>query len=247
MAAVSDWRLELAKLRAELAVAEQKYTPEHPDVRRLRRAIADLAALGASGNAAVAKPDNPDYLRLQSSLASAREERMALQAAAARARGDRGRYEQNLSTAPTVEREYLQLDREYNNSQARYRDLQDKIKSAALAQTLESEARGERFTMMKAPTTPDSPFSPNRIGIILLGIVLGTGIAMLAAVMVDASDPTVRSSDDLQEIMEGTPIGAVPIILNRGDLRGRRLVWGSVAAGFAAAAVLVGAVVAIAN
>lgn len=243
-ASVSDWRAELARLRVELASAEQKYTPDHPDVRRLKRAITDLTALGNSGNAPVAKPDNPEYLRIRSQLGAVRNQIAALQAAENRARGEVSQFTANLNAVPDVERQYVQVTREYANAQAAYQDLQNKIKSANLAQSLESEARGERFAMIKAASTPASPYSPNRLGIILLGIVLGGGLAVLVALLVDASDPTVRSSDDLQELVQGTPIGAVPVILNRLDIKQRRFVWGSVAGAFAMVLVVVSIIVA---
>jgi hypothetical protein len=42
----------------------------------------------------------------------------------------------------------------------------------------------------------------------------------------DTADPTVRSTDDLEVIMGSAPVGHVPVILNRLDLRHRRLRWG---------------------
>src|SRR5262249_51209465 len=95
-AAVGDWRTNLAKLRADLADAEQKYTPEHPDVKRLRRAVADLAAQGAASEAATSAPaDNPEYLETKSQLTSVRSQLVALRANAARARKDLSTYQAN--------------------------------------------------------------------------------------------------------------------------------------------------------
>jgi len=240
IAAVGDWRTEVAKMRAELALAEQKYTAQHPDVKRLRRAIADLAAQGgASGSATGARPDNPEYLRVESQLKAKRRELAALRATASRLRGDLFGYEKNLSTAPNVEREYLQLSREYESAQSRYQDLQQKMKQAALVQTLESEARGERFTLIRPASVPAKPFSPNRLGIILIGVVLGGGLAVLLAVLRDAADPTVRSADDLEEVLDVAPVGAIPVMLNSVDLRQRRRMWSSVSAAYAVALVVV--------
>jgi polysaccharide chain length determinant protein (PEP-CTERM system associated) len=242
-ATVGDWRAELARLRGELALAEQKYTPEHPDVRRLRRAVADMAAAGAASEAGqTAAADNPDYLRVRSQLNSVRRELSTLRASAARVRASLLEYQQNLATAPNVEREYLQLAREYENAQNRYADVQEKIKAASLSQVLESEARGERFTLIRNVSVPAKPYWPNRLGIILLGIVLGGGLALLMAVVRDASDPTVRGSEDLEGIFD-SPMGAIPVILNRTDKRRRRVLWGSLAAAYLVAIVLVGSIV----
>jgi protein tyrosine kinase modulator len=235
VAAVTDWRTEVAKLKAELAEAEQKYTPEHPDVKRLRRAVAELAASGTSADSVKSNPDNPEYLLVRSQLSSVRNDLVALRARAAKARADQAHYEEQINLAPNVERQYTDLTRSYETETSRYQDLQTKIKSAALAQRLESEARGERFTLIRAANLPSKPQSPNRLGIILIGFVLGAAIALGAAALVEASDPSVRGVDDLQEIFDTPPIGAVPLIRNRREIRHRRLVIGSVTTAYAAA------------
>jgi polysaccharide chain length determinant protein (PEP-CTERM system associated) len=240
VAAVSDWNKELAKTRGDLAEAEQKYTPEHPDVKRLRRAVADLLAKGAGGGSVNgAAPDNPDYLAVQSQLTGVRRQVASLRAQEAKARADLGAYEKNLATAPNVEREYISLSREHENAQNSYTDLQNKMKNAALAQTLETESRGERFTLLRPAVPPTKPYFPNRLGIILLGAVLGCGIAFGIAAAVDASDPTLRGNSDLQAIMQTSAIGSIPNLLNPKDLWRRKLVWGSAIAGFTAATAFV--------
>lgn len=241
MAAVSDWRTQLATLRSQLADAEQKYTPEHPDVKRLKRAIADLAAMGAAGNdVSINKPDNPEYLLVQSQLSAVRNNLAALRSRAAKARYDLSHYETQVGLAPGIEEKYTGLTRDYQTATAQYEDVQTKIKAAALAKQLENEARGERFTMIRPADLPTSPEFPNRLGLILIGLVLGGAISLAAAAVVEASDPSVRGTDDLQDIMETTPVGNVPLIHNSQDLRRRRIQFGSMAAAFAVAAAIVG-------
>ena len=224
--AVSDWRVQLAKLRADLIDAQQRYTPEHPEVRRLQRAITDLQTQGAASmKMGTTTPDNPDYLVIKAQLDAAHREVESLRAMEARARGDMSSYEKNLTTAPDVQREYTQLTRDYDNSRTRYEDLQIKMKNAALAQTMESEAKGEKFSLLHQTTVPRAPYYPNRLGIILLGIVLGCAAAFGAAAMVDAADPSVRGSSELSDLMDADAIGVVPLMLNPSDRRRRRFAW----------------------
>jgi len=237
--AVSDVRTELAKLRAELSEAHQKYTPEHPEVKRLERAVADMSAQSAASlHPSTSKPDNPEYLAVADQLSAARHQLAALRAAEMRDRRERQTYEEHLQTTPNVERQYTQLQREYAAARDRYDDIQAKMKNAALARTMEYEDRGEKFSMLHAPTVPQRPFFPNRIGIILLGFLLGCGAALGVAALADASDPTVRGPDDLQEIMESTAIGSIPVLLTARDRRLYRLKWGSAMAAYSAAVVL---------
>ncbi len=238
--AVSDWRTQLAKLRSELADAEIKYTPAHPEVKRLRRAIAEMTSKGAASLQTGAQaPDNPEYLAVKSQLNSARRSLATLRADEARARNAIATYGQGLSTAPNVEREFTQLQREYDNSRSRYEDLQTKMKNAALARSMEAQDRGERFTLLHAPTPPRRPYYPNRLGIILLGVVLGLGVAFGCVTIIDALDPTVRGTADLEEITGAAAIGIVPTLRNPSDVLERRLRLGSAIAVFAIASVCV--------
>jgi polysaccharide chain length determinant protein (PEP-CTERM system associated) len=235
-ASMSDWRTQLAKLRSDLAAAEEKYTPEHPEIKRLKRAIDEMVSKGsASLRTNGQAPDNPDYLAVQSQLRAAQRAVATLRAAEARERRDIAAYESGLSTEPNVEREYTQLQRDYDNARLRYEDIQAKMKNAALARTLEQEERGDRFTLLQGPVAPKKPYSPNRLGIILLGMVLGVVIAFGCVTAVDAADPTVRGTRDLQEITGGSAIGAIPVLLNPSDLQGRKLRWGSALGLFAVA------------
>jgi protein tyrosine kinase modulator len=237
VAAVGDYRTEIARLKTELAEAEQKYTPEHPDVKRLRRAVADLAAMGAAGDSFQnTRPDNPEYLMIRAQLGSVRSDLAALRSRAAKARSDQAHYDEQVTLAPNVERDYTELTRSYLSESARYQDLQAKIKGAALAQNLENESRGERFTLIRAADSPKRPQSPNRLGIILIGFVLAAALGFGLTALVEASDPSVRGADDVQDILEMSPVGAVPPIRNHAEDRHRRVVFGSVAGGYVLAA-----------
>ncbi len=243
---VSDWRTQLAKLRSDLAAAEEKYTPEHPEIKRLKRAIDEMVAKGsASLQPGGHAPDNPDYLAVQSQLHAAQRSVATLRSAEARERRDIEAYEAGLSTEPNVEREYTQLQRDYENARLRYEDIQAKMKNAALVRTMEQEERGERFTLLQGPVAPKKPYSPNRLGIILLGVILGFGVALGCVTAADAADPTVRGTADLQEIAGGPAIGAIPVMLSPNDLQARKLRWSSALVLFASAIVVAGMLVLI--
>ena len=242
--AVQDSLTQLATLKAQLAEAQQKYTASHPDIKRLERAIADLnAQLGAGAGAKPVKPDNPEYLRIASELDSERQDLAALRTNAASARARMQDYETRLERSPTVERDYLQLERDYQVAQQQFQDVQKKLQEAEYNKAIESEQHGDRFTLIHAPHPSEKVFSPNRLGIILLGIVLGTALAGGLAAFVDSSDPTVRSARDLLELSGVARIGGVPILFNEVDRRRIARRWGLVAIAYTAATVLVAATV----
>jgi polysaccharide chain length determinant protein (PEP-CTERM system associated) len=242
--AVQDSFTQLATLKAQLAEAQQKYTASHPDIKRLERAIADLnAQIGTSAGPQAVKPDNPEYLRIASELGSAQQELTALRTNAASARARIQDYETRIERSPTVERDYLQLERDYQVAQEQFQDVQKKLQEAEYNNAVESEQHGDRFTLIHAPHVSDKIFSPNRLGIILLGVVLGTALAGVLAAFADSSDPTVRSARDLLELPGLARIGAVPVLFNKADQRRIARKWAMVAIAYTVATVLVAATV----
>jgi polysaccharide biosynthesis transport protein len=241
-----DWRLELAEMRAQLAEARRRYTPDHPDVRRLERSIEGLNARVAEqgGGARQVAPDNPEYLRLQTQLNTVERDIAALRAGVDQARRQIARFSQARQVAPDVERQFLELRRDYDTLQRHYGDIQTKLSEASMAESLETEQRGERYTQIRSPSVPNWPYSPNRIGIMLLGMVLGAALAVTLAAIAEVSDPTIRTPRDLRDVAEIQPIGTVPVMLSAADKWKRWGTWGAVTAAFVVAAIFVGGTVA---
>ncbi len=231
---------ELAMLQGQLADARVRYTPDHPDVKRLERQIeALMARAAAEPGALTAVPTNPEYLTVKSQIDAAQRELTALQMAAARARSQIYQYESGMSAAPGVEQEYGDLTRNRDVLQGQFRDIQTKLHEASIARNLETEQQGERFSQIRNPHVAKTPFSPNRIGIILLGIVLGGALAIGLATLAESSDPSVRSARDLWAVTQLPAIASVPVMVNADDRRRQRVWWGSYAAGLLAATAFV--------
>lgn len=232
IASGSDSFTSLSAVRAELAAAQQKYTPDHPDVKRLTRALESLIAQSRAGTDRNVRPDNPEYLRISSELEAVRRNLSAQRSTSNRARAQLLDYERRLGASPVVERDFVRLERERDIAQQQFTEIQNKLREADIAQSLESEARGERYTMIRAPYVSLQPSSPNRMGIILIGLVLGISVALGLIAVREASDPTVRGSKDVVSLTNLPLLGAVPRLINRDDLRRRKLVWGAVAAAY---------------
>jgi protein tyrosine kinase modulator len=238
-----DWRAELVQAQADLAEARRRYSESHPDVRRLVNVIAQLSARAQESVNATTEPDNPEYIQLANQLNSVDSELRIHQGNAARLRTQLANFERSLAIAPDVELKYSELTRDYEQARAELRDAQADLSEAALAQVLESQQRGIRYSLIRAPSWPSTPDSPNRIGIILLGIVLGGGLAVGLAALVESSDPTVRSARDLSEITDIKPLGAVPRLLNGADKRKRMAAWAAATAISVAAIAFVGSAI----
>ena len=235
---------DLATVKAQLADAEQRYTPDHPDVKRLRRALASLMAQGNRGGlAASIHADNPEYLRVASELSGARREVSALQSSAEKLRGEMDTYSGYLRRSPEVEREFAALQRSRESLQTQYQQAQEKLKSAQLGQLFVADNQGEHFSMIRAPYANSHPFSPNRIGTILLGTFLGCLLAAAGVTLSEIRDAAVRGARDLAEFSDFPVLGRVPVMLNDADRSRRNVRWGLVAAAYLVGVVVVGGAV----
>jgi succinoglycan biosynthesis transport protein ExoP len=236
---------DLPTVRAKLAEAQERYTPDHPEVKRLKQALQTLSAQQATVTAGgvVANANNPVYQTTASQLLSARKELAGMRAQAAKNRAEIDMYEQLLRKTPGVEREYSDIMRRRSSLQTTYQQIQDKLQNAQMAQNFETEQGGERFTLLRAAYPAHLPVYPNRIGLILLGVVLGFALAGVAVAIAENSDSTIRDVNDFPMFGDAQVLASIPIIPNTRDSRRRRLVFISWVAAYGVALFVVGAAV----
>jgi len=116
------------------------------------------------------------------------------------------RYENNLSRSPQVEKDYQRLLRDYQNTFAKYQEIRAKQMSAELAQNLESERKGERFTLIQPPELPVDPVSPNRVALIFLGFFLAIASGFGLTMIYEALDDGIYGTADIVEITGESPL-----------------------------------------
>jgi len=228
---------DVATVRAKLTEAEQRYTPDHPEVKRLKHALETLMAQAGTNASGVAQAaNNPAYQMIQTQLAGARNTLHGLQQLMASTRLKYEQLHERVATTPTAERAVSEIMRRKTALQNEYQQTQDKLQSANLAESFESQQGGERFTMLRAPAVPRSPVFPNRLGLILLGLVVGAALACIAVATAESMDPNVRTFHDLALPENALMLGSIPFIKNNHDRRKRALVLGSFAAAYSLAA-----------
>jgi polysaccharide biosynthesis transport protein len=238
---VNDVQRQLDEARGELAAAREKYSAEHPDVKRLERSVTQLESEFAQAVASPVPPalsdgaDNPAYIQLRAQLEATVNNMRALEGKIASLRAQTFSYQRKVSISPRIEQEYREITRDYDNAQLRYRELRAKQMEAELAENLESGRKGERFTMIEPPLPPEEPASPNRLAILIIGLLLSLGLAGGSAAVAEATDTSVRSRRDLVDVMRAAPLALIPKIITSEEiaaskLRMKRAIFGSCAA-----------------
>jgi polysaccharide biosynthesis transport protein len=240
----NDVLRQLEQARGELALARQSYAPEHPDVRRLERSVEqlerELAVIPSSRAAPMSEgADNPAYIQLRAQLEASINNQGALQGKIAALKAKAIDYQRKISVVPSIEQQYRELSRDYESAQLRYREVRAKQMEAQLAENLETDRKGERFSLIEPPLSPEEPASPNRLAILVLGFILSVAFAGGAVAMAEALDSSIRGRRDVLEILKSPPLALIPRIITGEEIRAatRRLrlaAAGSVAAGFSA-------------
>lgn len=219
------------RLAAANALLEQmlkKYTPEYPDVVRLRQAIEQLEKTAAAAPPAVvvAKPPvlaparlpivEAEIARLDARIA----EREALER---RLRDANTTYQSRIEAVPGRESEWVALTRDYQTIQLAYTSLLAKKEEATLAANLERQSIGEQARVAAAPVDPSRPVSPNRPGVVLMGLLLGLGIGLAAVVLLEVTDSKIRSQQEVLTALRLPVLALFPkIVTTEGRKRTRR-------------------------
>ena len=219
---------ELVSLRAELAVARKKYTKNHPDVRAIEAKIEALnKELGSIEMRSDEKyyqeqPENPAYITLKAQLAGINSEVKAEKENLRTVNRKIDELEAIMQTAPQIEREYVALNRLYNNAIRAFQENEIKQSRADIAQQLETEKKGERFSLIDPPEFPEKPISPNRPAIILIGLFLSVLAGLGYAFISDAISGSVRGAKNIRSILGVAPLAVIPYQMNMSDIKRKK-------------------------
>ena len=160
----------IQEAQAKLDELLLKYTDRHPDViaaratldelkkRRaveldnLRRGDAGAVASSGAGN-------NPVYQNIQLALNKEDVEIAALRRELAQHQSTVAELRQRLNSAPQVEAEFQQLNRDYDVNKAQYTALLESYQKARLGERADN-AGSVRFEVVLPPTAPVAPVWP---------------------------------------------------------------------------------------
>jgi uncharacterized protein involved in exopolysaccharide biosynthesis len=213
---------QLQMKRSILAETRQRYSEDHPDVKKLTREIQTLEARIASGETAdrSAAADSPVSVQLQTQISATDTQIAALTARSAELRTKLSDLENRMTSAPEVERDYQIVTRDLESARAQYTELLKRQMDAEVSAAAIAGGTADKFRVKSAPGTPDEPAKPQRIAIMIIAVVLGTLAGLGAIVVAQILDQTVRGVRDIREILDVSPLSAVPVI--RPSRHGRR-------------------------
>jgi succinoglycan biosynthesis transport protein ExoP len=220
----SNLEVQLAVNEASLAEMRQRYSEDHPDVKRLERTIENQKARITAGGKDDAKSEAkmPAVVQLETQLNGVESQIAALEQQRSELRAKVATLQGRLQTAPEVELTYDSLNRDVTTARRLYNELNNKRTDAEVKAAAVKIGTADQFTLVGPPQVPNSPTKPSRIGIALIGLIGATFLAFMIALAAMALDSTVRGAHDVVALLDLSPIAVVPRIRNKELARRRR-------------------------
>lgn len=232
----ADRLRQLSEAKAKLASATEKYSADHPDVVRLKREVESLER-GVQADASAgttrterAHADNPVYIQVKGQLDALTVDRESAIKKRDELHAKYGDYEKRMALSPEVERQYREMARGLESAQLKYQEILSKQTEAQVSQNLETERKGEKFTLIEPPQPPEKPISPNRKLIVIVGLMMSAALGFGAVFAQEKFDASVRGPSDLRQLLQVPALASIPIIVTATDrARRKRMIrtsWG---------------------
>jgi uncharacterized protein involved in exopolysaccharide biosynthesis len=225
----------LRQLENELAELESKLGSKHPDVKALKKEIAllsqevnnqitETAILKISEE----KPDNPAYISLVTQINATKTDMLSIEENKQNIVQSIEIYQKRIEKAPVVEKEFNALTRDYEAAKNKYNEIWNEFTAAQVAQKVEGNQSGRRFSIASQAYLPTKPYKPNRLAVILVSFLIAIGTSSLFAAFKESMDNSVKSTDQIRQITDVPVLTSISYIVTDSDKRARRLkkfVW----------------------
>jgi polysaccharide biosynthesis transport protein len=232
---------QFAEKKSLLSEYLAKYTPDYPDVKRLKREIAELeqqiarrAAEQEKAPAALSsappnsQPGGPAAIQINISIAQIKAEIESRDRDIQRRTKEREdiqrqirEYQARLGRGPGLEQELLALERENEILRQKYDNLQSRKFSAQLAASLITSKTNETYRVMDEANLPERPEPSKRRQIALISLVAGIGIGLGAVYGREYMAGTVSTTEEVQQLLGLPVLALVPDLPSKEERKSR--------------------------
>lgn len=163
-----------------------------------------------------------EIITIQSDTARKRPEELARQVAqledqralvAARATEIEGQ----IASAPEVERQLSQLEREMDRLKDQYSVITRGKAEAEMGQALQDRQAGGRYEVLETALVPENPMTSSRKKIAGIGAFASLLAGLMVALGLEVMNPAIRSQQQMERLLGIQPVVAIPVISNRRD------------------------------
>jgi uncharacterized protein involved in exopolysaccharide biosynthesis len=215
-----------AQLQAQkqvLAQARQRYSEDHPDVKRIERQIKSLETRIASGEKNAANVvGSPAVVQLKTQINALDTQLAGLDRRSADLRQKLESMQKRVEATPQTEREYKTLTRDLDLAHTKYDEINKSMMDSELTSAAIASGRSDELSLVQAPSMPAKPAKPKRIAIAGIGLMLAILLSLSVVVVAESIDQTVRGSRDVRRVLDLSPLGVIPEIQDAVAMRRQR-------------------------
>jgi len=191
--AVAAYRNKVAQLQLQINEMRTQYTGDYEPLKALNKELAL--------NIGLLRTEVENYIRakqvesetLRSKIQEIDNNIVSLEAALTETAQQRSTYEA--------------LKQDFNLASRAYTETQAKMEQARMASAVNQEV--QNITIVENPVQPNSPIKPNRVLIVILGIIAGLGMGVSVALAMDYFDHTLKTPEDIERNLEVPALGSI--------------------------------------
>jgi uncharacterized protein involved in exopolysaccharide biosynthesis len=165
---------------------------------------------------------NPLKRVLQTQIADIDLEIQALRAQSERTRSQINVLQTRIDNSPVRAIELSKISRGYEITLRKYQDLLAKGLESELSENVEKQQKGEQFEIVEPANFPVKPVRPNRLMIVLAGLVGGVVGGIGLAVLLETLDTSFKTSDEINAFVNIPLLATIPAVLTRGSVLEQR-------------------------
>lgn len=202
----------LAEAERALRELRLRLTDQHPDVVAMRGMVAELRSSGGGGGGTAARPaagrSNPLMEQLRVRLVDVNAQIASLERQESVSLAEVARLDAVARSAPEVQAQALNLNRDYAVLQRNYQELLARRESVQIAGAARTNSDRVRLEVVDPPIVPTRPIAPPRLLLMSAVLLAGIGAGVVTALALSRLDRSFYTLADLRAL--GLPVlGAI--------------------------------------
>jgi polysaccharide chain length determinant protein (PEP-CTERM system associated) len=226
-----DARIDAQKRNLDALL--QRFTEQHPDVVGARRLIKDLEEqkhkeIQELRKAALANPASTPsnntlaYQELSRVMATSEVQVASLRARVAEYEARHAKAREAMKTAPQIEAEFAQLNRDYEINKKNYNDLVLRRESATMSGDLDSATGVADFRLIDPPRASPKPVAPNRLLLMPMALLAALAAGLGVTFLLSQIRAVFYDADAMSEALGLPLLGVVSLVVDDGSAQRRK-------------------------
>ena len=109
------------------------------------------------------------------------------------------------------------IEREYDNIKRQYESLREKQLDAQVAANLQSEDKGERFSVVDEPSMPHESIGTKPLALLMTGLLAGAAAGVMLIFGFELLTGTIHGEATLTRLLKNPPMTIVPVLKPAGS------------------------------